>query len=142
MSLWYEIIRETMVSLQDEESFRLNDTWIKRRRSFESMRNIMSGLNDSGRRALKELTDSEKRSTSGSRRSFGPKSPGSGRLRRDSSDSEKRSTSGSRRMRRDNSETDFLKEVANSKPSFLPQPVSRIGEESTGSLRLIPTISP
>ena len=106
MSFWYDIIRETMVSLRDEERFRLNDTWIKRRRSFDSMRNLMKGFSNSENEMLKELTESGNCSASGSRG-----------LRRETElmDSDNRITFGSRR-RRLTPDSDFLKEVANSKP--------------------------
>ena len=68
MTLWYDIIRETLVTLRGGDRTGLSDTLIRRRRSFGSMIDLMSGLNDSGRRALKELADSGNCSASGSRR--------------------------------------------------------------------------
>lgn len=44
MTLWYNIIRETLASLRGGDRSGLNDTWVKRRRSIESMRDITRGL--------------------------------------------------------------------------------------------------
>jgi len=44
MELWCSIIRETLASLRGGDGRGLNDTWITRRRSIESMRDIMKDL--------------------------------------------------------------------------------------------------
>lgn len=46
MNLWYKIICETLVTLRGGDRRGLNDTYICRRRSFESLRNIMKGMDE------------------------------------------------------------------------------------------------
>ena len=68
MTLWYEIIRDTLVSLRNGDRSGLSDTCIRRRRSFESMRNIMEGLRRDSASSRRDSTSSvgsnKKRSSS------------------------------------------------------------------------------
>ena len=48
MNLWYEVIREELASLRGGDRRGLNESWVSRRRSFESMRNIFSNIDVNG----------------------------------------------------------------------------------------------
>ncbi len=48
MILWFNIIRDVLANVRGGDRRGLNDTWVSRRRSFESMRNIFKGMDLSG----------------------------------------------------------------------------------------------